>query len=331
MGLGDGVFDLRAIGVVLAGSVWFGGVGGGWCAGDLGSSVRLLRFGACRIALCGGPFHGQPKAKGQPMKEFYAGKSVVITGASSGIGRDLAVLLASYGSRVALVARRVALLEEVKNECERAGGEALVLGGDVTDVESMNRVRDEVVAKWGQADIVVANAGAGGLNPGDNFSLDVHRRVVEINCIGMANTLMPFVPSMVERRDGRLVGVSSLAAFRGLPNAASYSSTKAAQMVFLESLRVDLRKHGVSVSCIHPGFVESAMTEHDEFRMPFMMKTRASSLLIAKAIKKRKASYLYPWPMRVLTCINRMLPRAVYDRLVPSLSGMKGKVEPRIF
>ncbi len=265
------------------------------------------------------------------MKHFYAGKVVVITGASSGMGRDLSVLLASYGSRVALIARRATMLAEVKGECEGAGGEALTFTGDVTDAGEMCRVRDEVFDKWGFADIVVANAGVGGLNPADNFSLEIHRKVVEINCIGLANTLMPFVPSMVERKAGHLVGISSLAAFRGLPNAASYSSTKAAQMVFLESLRVDLQKHSVAVTCIHPGFIESPMTAHDEFRMPFKMNTRASSLLIARAIMARKASYLYPWPMRVATSINKHLPRFLYDAIVPRLSGQKDKVEPRIF
>ena len=265
------------------------------------------------------------------MRKFYEGKVVVITGASSGIGSDLAVLLASYGSRIALVARRAAMLEDVKSECEKAGGEAIAIAADVSDSESMIRVRDEVFAKWGFADIVIANAGVGGLNPADNFKLEVHRKFVEINCMGMANTLMPFVPSMLERKQGQLVGVSSLAAFRGLPNAASYSSTKAAQMVFLESLRVDLRKYGIGVSSIHPGFVESPMTSHSEFSMPFMMKTRDSSVLIAKAIKKRKAVYLYPWQMRIATFFNRHLPRCLYDVLVPRLAGMKGNTEPKIF
>jgi short-subunit dehydrogenase len=265
------------------------------------------------------------------MNHFFHDKVVVITGASSGMGRDLAVLLASWGSKVALVARRQSLLDEVSAECEGAGGATLPFVGDVTDEDAMHRVRDEVFAKWGFADIVIANAGVGGLNPADNFSLEVHRKVVEINCIGLANTLMPFVPSMVERKRGHLVGISSLAAFRGLPNAASYSSSKAAQMVFLESMRVDLRKHHVAVTCIHPGFIESPMTDHDEFRMPFKMNTRESSMLIAKAIKGRKASYLYPWPMRIATSINKHLPRFLYDTLVPRLSGQKEKIEPRIF
>ena len=265
------------------------------------------------------------------MKDYFSGKVVVLTGASSGIGRDLAVLLASYGSKLALIARRVAMLEEVRDECVRVGGEAIVCAGDVVDLKTMISARDEVFSMWGGADIVIANAGVGGLNPADNFSLEVHRRFVEINCLGLANTLMPFVPSMMERKSGQLVGVSSLAAFRGLPNAASYSSTKSAQMVFLESIRVDLRKHGIAVSSIHPGFVESPMTNHDEFPMPFMMKTRASSVLMARAIRKRKALYMYPWQMRLVTLVNMHLPRFVYDRFVPAVSGLKGKAQPKVF
>lgn len=265
------------------------------------------------------------------MKDFYKNKVVVISGASSGMGRDLAVLLASWGAKVAVTARRQSLLDELRAECESVGAETLAIVGDVADEASMNQLRDAVLDKWGQADVVVANAGVGGLNPGDNFSLEIHRKVIEINAIGLANTLIPFVPSMMERRQGHLVGISSLAAFRGLPNAASYSSSKAAQMVFLESLRVDLRKHNIAVTCIHPGFIESPMTDHDEFRMPFKMRTRESSMLIAKAIMDRKASYLYPWPMRLVTAVNKRLPRFLYDTLVPRLSGQKGKITPRIF
>ena len=265
------------------------------------------------------------------MKDFYKDKVVVISGASSGMGRDLAALLASWGAHLAVTARRQPLLDELRAECEAAGAQTLTFACDVTDEAAMLALRDAVLDKWGRADVVIANAGVGGLNPGDNFSLEIHRKVVEINAIGLANTLIPFVPSMIARRQGHLVGISSLAAFRGLPNAASYSSSKAAQMVFLESLRVDLRKHHVAVSCIHPGFIESPMTEHDEFRMPFKMPVRESSVLIAKAIADRKASYLYPWQMRMVTAVNKHLPRFLYDTIVPRLSGQKEHIAPRIF
>ncbi|MBN1945136.1 MAG: SDR family NAD(P)-dependent oxidoreductase [Bradymonadales bacterium] len=257
------------------------------------------------------------------MQDYFRDKTLLITGASTGIGRDLALLLASYRTRLALVARRAPLLEELQAACTEAGAEVKIFPADVTDEGAMLAIRDQLLADWSLVDIVVANAGVGGLNPADKFSAEINRKTMEINFFGMINTLAPFIPSMVERRQGQLVGVSSLAAFRGLPNAASYSSSKAAQARLLESWRVDLRRHGVSVSCIHPGFIETPMTQHDRFRMPFMVPVRKSSLLIAKAIRKRRSVYLYPWPMRILTFLNRILPNFIYDRLVPRLTGQR--------
>ena len=265
-----------------------------------------------------------------PMKSFYAGKVVVITGASSGIGFDFAEYLAGFGARLALVARRAEKLEELAQRCTAAGAETLVLPADVSSLEAMESVRDAVLGKWGSADIVIGNAGVGGLNPADRFDLDIHRKTVEINVLGLAYTLMPFVPGMIERGQGHLVGISSLAAFRGLPKAASYSSTKAAQKTFLESLRVDLRPKGIAVSSIHPGFVATPMTDHDDFTMPFMVPARKSSILIAKALRKRKSVYLYPWQMRLLTMLNKSLPNWLFDRLMQKLSGQRAEIDPKM-
>ncbi|HOU54317.1 MAG TPA: SDR family NAD(P)-dependent oxidoreductase [Myxococcota bacterium] len=264
------------------------------------------------------------------LAEWYRGKKVVITGASSGIGKDLALLLGEFGADLALVARRRESMEEVRQALQGKGGEVLVLPADVSDRQAMEGVAREVLDRFGHADIVIGNAGVGGLNPAPSFDLDIHQRTYAINCLGLAYTLVPFIPSMIARRDGILVGVSSLAGFRGLPKAGSYSSSKAAQGVFLESLRVDLRPYGISVLRIHPGFVETPMTDHDEFRMPFKVPVRKSSWLIAKAIRRRKAVYLYPWPMKVLTWVNRMLPPFLYDRVVPALSGQKEEIRPRM-
>lgn len=260
------------------------------------------------------------------MKDFYSGKTIVITGASSGIGYDLAEYLAGFGVRLALVARRVENLEELAGRCRQLGSEALVLPGDVTDMGAMLGIRDRTLEAFNRVDIVVGNAGVGGLNPAVGFDLEIHRRTVAINLVGLANTLVPFIPHMVERGSGVLVGVSSLAAFRGLPKAASYSSTKGAQKILLESLRVDLRPYGVSVCSIHPGFVVTPMTDHDEFRMPFKISARRSSILMARAMMKKKPVYLYPWQMRILTFFNRLLPIWLYDRLVPHIAGQKEDV-----
>ena len=262
--------------------------------------------------------------------QYFAGKRVVITGASSGIGADLALYLAGFGARLTLTARRAEKLEELAQQCTQAGGEPLVVPADVASTEAMIQVRDRVVEAFGGADIVVGNAGAGGLNPAEKFDLDIHRKTVEINVVGLANTLVPFIPGMLEQGSGQLVGVSSLAAFRGLPRAATYCCTKAAQAVFLESLRVDLKPRGISVTSIHPGFVETPMTSHEDFTMPFMVPVRKSSVLIARALQKRKSVYLYPWQMRLLTFFNRNLPNWLYDWLVPRVTGQKSAIDPKL-
>ncbi len=264
------------------------------------------------------------------MKAWFDNKTVLLTGASSGMGWDLALLLASYGSKLVLVARRAQKLEALATECEQLGAEVLVCAGDVSDRERMAAVAAQAQERFGFVDIAIANAGVGGLNPAPRFDLAIHEKTHAINVIGTANTLAPFIRPMVEAGRGQLVGISSLAAFRGLPNAASYASSKAAQARMLESWRVDLRPHGVAVSCIHPGFIASPMTDHDDFEMPFKVPVRTSSILIARAIAKRRAVYLYPWPMRLLTIVNRLLPTWLFDRLMPKLSGQRDDIEPKL-
>ena len=265
------------------------------------------------------------------MRAFYQGKVVLLSGASSGIGEDLAELLASYGARLVLVARRAERLSALAERCRLAGADVLVCAADVTDRDRMTEVAREAQSRFGFVDIAIANAGVGGLNPAPCFDVAMHEQTFAVNVLGMVYTLQPFIGPMVAARRGQLVGVSSLAAFRGLPNAASYASSKAAQARLLESWRVDLRPHGVAVTCIHPGFVRSPMTAHDEFTMPFMVETRRSSLAIARAIRRRQAVLLYPWPMRLLTLVNRLLPPWLFDRLMPRISGQRAEVRPRLF
>ena len=261
--------------------------------------------------------------------DYFKNKVVVITGASSGIGSDLAEYLGGFGAHLALVARRADKLTELAGRCATAGADTLVLPADVCSRSEMEGVRDAVIGKWGRADIVIGNAGIGGLNPADRFDLDIHRQTVEVNVLGLAYTVIPFIPSMLERGSGQLVGVSSLAGFRGLPKAASYSSTKSAQAVFMESLRVDLKPRGIFCSSIHPGFVTTPMTDHDDFPMPFTISVRKSSELISRALMRRKSVYLYPWQMRLATWFNRRLPNWLFDWMMPRVAGHKEDAGPK--
>jgi len=263
------------------------------------------------------------------MRDFYKNKTILITGASSGIGKDLALYLSCFETNLILVARRYDLLVDLEKQCQKLGANVLIAKADVTDFKAMERLCYQSLEQFNFVDIVIANAGIGGLNPAYNFSLEINHQCMSVNYFGLVNTFIPYIKSMKEAGKGHLVGVSSLASFRGLPKAASYSSAKAAQARLLESFRVDLKSFGITVSAIYPGFVESQMTNHDDFKMPFKLPVRTSSHLVARAIKNKKSEYLYPWQMKYLTILNKMLPNCIYDLLIPSLSGIKDDIEAK--
>jgi short-subunit dehydrogenase len=250
-------------------------------------------------------------------------QNIVITGASRGIGAGLAKYYAAQGCNVALIGRDLRSLQKTKEEFSQSIDNILLFEADVSVRLKMQEIARELLSLWGHVDLVIANAGVGGLNPADSFDFDLHDQFVNINFQGTVNTVIPFISSMIKRRSGHLVSISSLAAFRGLPNAASYSSTKSAQKIFMESLRVDLKKYNIAVSSIHPGFVKTKMAQHSEFDMPFMVTVEDSVIAITKAISLKKAYLLFPRPMKLLTLINVHLPTFIYDRLLPLLSGKK--------
>lgn len=253
------------------------------------------------------------------MKEHFKGKRILITGAASGIGLDLALVLREWGAVLALADLRPLSYENV-----------LTYVADVTDPAPWFKIRDDLMSKWGGVDIVIGAAGVGGINPATCFSSAMDNKVMSINYFGTINTFLPFVEPMTKKGEGQLVGICSLAAFRGLPQAASYSASKAAQMTLLESWRLDLAKTGIAISCIHPGFVATPMADHDEFEMPFKVSVRESTHLILKAILKKKKQYCYPWQMAWLSKLNRILPNVIYDFLIPRLSPSKASA-PKLF
>lgn len=259
------------------------------------------------------------------MKAYFAGKRILITGAASGIGSDLVVLLKGWGAVLAL-----ADILPIPKELTKGSSNILTYKADVTDPAPWISIRDELLTKWGQVDIVIAAAGVGGVNPANCFSQPMDHKTMSVNYFGTVNTLFPFIEPMKKKGEGQLVGICSLAAYRGLPQASSYSASKAAQMTLLESWRLDLQNTGIKVSCIHPGFVITPMTDHAEFEMPFMISVRESSLYILKAIAGRKKQYCYPWRPALLSELNRFLPNCIYDFLMPRISPSRSTA-PKMF
>ena len=194
------------------------------------------------------------------MKYDWTQKVVLITGASSGIGRALALELGKRGARLGLTARRAEELSKVAEEVSRAGGQALALPADVRSADEINGVASHVREKFGRVDVLIANAGTTSTTSGMRLDASEAGDVIMINVMGVVNSVASVLPDMIKRGEGHLVAISSLASYRGMPKSGAYSASKAAVSTFFESLRVDLRRSGVAVTTIHPGFIRTPLT-----------------------------------------------------------------------
>ncbi|HEV8138290.1 MAG TPA: SDR family NAD(P)-dependent oxidoreductase [Pyrinomonadaceae bacterium] len=251
----------------------------------------------------------------------WSDKVVLITGASSGIGRGLAIDLAGRGAKLGLVARRKEVLDEIITEIsgtKTPNGEGqlprvLAISADVQDAESMRAAAEQLRSQFGKIDVLIANAGIGGND--DSAQLDAAKfaNVINTNVIGVSNSVAAVIPDMVKRGSGQLVVISSLAAYRGLPKSAAYCASKAAVSAMFESLRLDLKPRGIDVTIIHPGFIKTPLTAGRRAKLPWFLELEPAVKLIVNAIEKRKKSYAFPWQLAMVVRSGMIMPTALYD------------------
>ncbi len=246
----------------------------------------------------------------------WSDRVVLITGASSGIGRGLALELARRGARLGLLARRADELNRIVSEIEASDGIALPLPADITDVDAVSKAVAELREALGPIDVLIANAGIGGSKAADKLSAADVAKVINVNVIGVANSTTAVIPEMVTRGQGQLVIISSLAAYRGLPKSAAYCASKAAVSAFAESLRVDLQSLGIDVTIIHPGFIKTPLTEGRHAQMPWLMELDDAVKKMVRAIAARKKSYAFPWQLATIVRACMVLPIPLYDRIM---------------
>ncbi|MBZ4394451.1 SDR family NAD(P)-dependent oxidoreductase [Myxococcus sp. MISCRS1] len=240
-------------------------------------------------------------------------RTALVTGASSGLGRGLALWLARRGLRVFAAGRRVPQLQALAAEAQAAGATVEPVELDVSRAEPLMEKLRELDSECGGLDLVIANAGVGGVTHGKRLEWDKVRSIIDTNVTGAVATLTAVLPSMVERRRGHVVGISSLAAHRGLAGHAAYSASKAFLATFMESLRVDLAGTGVCVTCIFPGFVKSEMTAANHFPMPFLMETDAAVELMGSAILRGETEVSFPWQLAIPSRLAKVLPNPLFD------------------
>jgi len=238
---------------------------------------------------------------------------VFITGASSGIGAELARHYAARGATLGLAARRQGRLFELAAELP---GPHACYPLDVADADAIQAAAADFIARHGCPDIVIANAGVSAGTLGEEADdLPALRRIFDTNVIGMAQTLQPFVVAMKARGSGRLVGIASVAGIRGLPGAGAYSASKAANIAWLEALRVELRGSGVKVVTIAPGYIATPMTAVNRYPMPFLMPADAAARRFARAIERGTRYTVIPWQMGIVAKLLRLLPDPLFDAL----------------
>lgn len=250
---------------------------------------------------------------------------VFLTGASSGIGEALARHYAAQGATLGLFARRAS--ELVRLEAALAPATVVSYAGDVRDAEALARAGADFVARFGAPDVVIANAGVSrGTLTDAPEDLPAFRAVFDTNVLGMVQTFVPFMAAMRAARAGALVGIASVAGFRGLPGAGAYCASKAAAINYLESLRIELRGSGVAVVTICPGFIATPLTAENPYKMPFLMAPDPAARAMARAIAARRKFCVVPWQMGWVGRVLWFAPRFLLD---PILAGRKRK--PRRF
>lgn len=197
---------------------------------------------------------------------FFRSRTAVVTGASSGIGRDVALTLGAMGARVAMLARRQELLDELKQRIESAGGRALALGADMTRAPEVREAVDRTLEEFGKIDVLVNSAGV--LIPGNLESMELREleRMMAVNVYGTVNAIQAVLPSMREHSRANIVNIGSLAGRRGFPSLGGYCATKFALVGLSEALRVELYGTGIAVSLVMPGVIDTPMVRDDEVR-----------------------------------------------------------------
>ncbi|MTH96680.1 SDR family NAD(P)-dependent oxidoreductase [Roseibium sp. RKSG952] len=264
------------------------------------------------------------------MSDKYVAKSsdgcVWITGASSGIGRELALSFARDGWRVAATARSADKLEVLAEDAKELPGSILPYPADVTDREAMSGICQKVDDAVGPIALCVANAGVYHPQDGLNCDADKWQQTIDVNLTGTANTILPVITSMKARRKGQIAIVSSVAGYRGLPQSSIYGATKAALINMAEGLKFDLDLAGIRMQVINPGFVDTPATKGNAFSMPYLMSPEKAATEIRRGLTHpSKFEIAFPGAFVKQLKFLRSLPYGLYFKILRKSTGWSKK------
>ncbi len=244
----------------------------------------------------------------------------LITGASSGLGAALARALAKPGTRLSLLGRDAARLDAVAQACRGLGAIAACKIADVRDSASMQREIEQAFAQ-APLDLVIANAGISGATTAPGGRQDI----AAVNLIGVMNTIEPLIPLMRDRHAGQIAIIGSLAGFRGMPPAPAYSASKGGVRLYGEALRPLLKKDGIAVSVVCPGFIDTPLTQNNPFPMPLTMTPEKAAGIILAGLSRNRGRIAFPWPIYWSVLLLAALPPSLSDWCLSRLPIKEGR------
>lgn len=245
------------------------------------------------------------------MKEI---NNVIVTGACGGIGSHLAELLLQSGAAVALVGRDNHVLDRLT---ALAPSRARSYTPDICDSAAINELARDWIDAHGVPDLIIANAGvASGFDGANASDLAIMRRILEINLLGVATTFQPFIGPMRERGSGTLVGMASIAGWRGMPGNGAYAASKGGLIRYLQSLRAELRPYGVTVTTVSPGYVRTPITAGNTMHMPGMIEPEDAARRIITAIRRGREKVTVPKRTGLISRALGLLPDRLADRIL---------------
>ncbi|MGP0069263.1 MAG: SDR family NAD(P)-dependent oxidoreductase [Isosphaeraceae bacterium] len=243
--------------------------------------------------------------------------SVLLTGAAHGIGRATALALARRGTPMGLIDRDGPALATLAQELQEMGSPVAEAVADVTDREAIQRAVAAITARIGPIEVLVACAGIGTLTLVPNLDTAMLQRTLDVNVVGVAHSIEAVLPGMVARGRGHIVGVASVAGYRGFPWMISYSASKAALIAYLEAIRPGLSRRGVTVTTVCPGFVRTRLSTTVPYKHPVkMVEPEEAARQLVRAVERRPRNCVFPWDMRIGLAILKYMPDRFFDGLM---------------
>lgn len=242
-----------------------------------------------------------------------------ITGASDGIGRAVALAYLHAGHTVVGTGRSADKLNALEREAASLPGQFLGLAADVANKVAMTMAWQQAKDETGLPDILILNAGTHFETPVEDFCVDDHRAIMDVNYFGVLNSLEPMLDDLMKRGHGQVAIVSSLAGYRGLPPASAYGASKAALVNFTETLQPELARHNIDLRLVNPGFVETPLTDQNSFPMPFLISADKAAERLIRGLEGKSFEITFPRRFSFVMKLLRLLPYGLYLRLTKRL------------